>query len=365
MRRVIIGLAVLSLAIGANCFADPSDVESYQFPNLVDEINARIVEQLNTAGGLTDSMITTAEILDGTIAPADLASSVTNALSSLASGYVIVGNATSNATGVAVSGDITMATNGAVAIATGVIVNADVNAAAAIALTKLETVEPGYVIVGNASSQAVDVVVSGDVTMANDGAVAIASAVIVNADVNASAAIAHSKLATDGLGTAVAGTGTQTESVIAPVITVVTFTNVVVTATDGNAEGESVKVYDADAGQFTLLAAIANCSIISSAGTTGAYAVAFGTVAASDAADLTATEADIIPSTAIDTLVGTVLTNDFDAVLATPIGFDGTATAKDIYFNFGIADAAMDANNSTNTVTGTLTLITTKAVTNQ
>ena len=188
---------------------------------------------------------------------------------------------------------------------------------------------------------------------------------IVNSDINSAAAIAHTKLATDGLGAVVAATGTQTETVSVPVITVITFTNVVVTATDGTAEGESVKVYDADVGQFTLLAAIANCNIVSSAGTTGDFAVAFGTVAADDFADLTATEVDVIPSTAISTTGGTVLTNAFDAVLAVPIGMDGTATAKDIYFNFGIADAAMDANNSTNTVTGTLTLITTKCVTNQ
>jgi hypothetical protein len=77
----------------------------------------------------------------------------------------------------------------------GTIVNADLNAAAAIAHTKLAPVLPGYVFVGNASSQAVAVAVSGDVTIDNAGAVAIASGVIVNADVATNAAIVGTKLA--------------------------------------------------------------------------------------------------------------------------------------------------------------------------
>lgn len=55
-------------------------------------------------------------------------------------------------------------------------------------------VEPGYIIVGNASTVGVDVVVSGDITMATNGAVAIATGVIVNADVSGSAAITGGKL---------------------------------------------------------------------------------------------------------------------------------------------------------------------------
>jgi hypothetical protein len=56
------------------------------------------------------------------------------------------------------------------------------------------SVEPGYIIVGNASTVGVDVVVSGDLTMANDGTAAIASGVIINADVKSDAAIVYSKL---------------------------------------------------------------------------------------------------------------------------------------------------------------------------
>lgn len=56
---------------------------------------------------------------------------------------------------------------------------------------------PNYLYVGNASTQTVAMGVAGDVTLSNDGTnvtTAIASGVIVNADVNASAAIAYSKL---------------------------------------------------------------------------------------------------------------------------------------------------------------------------
>ncbi len=51
-------------------------------------------------------------------------------------------------------------------------------------------------------------------------------------------------------------------------------------------------------------------------------------------------------------------------MLASTIIFDGTATAKDLYFNWAIDDDNMNAN-ATNVVTGTLTIISTKAVDNQ
>jgi hypothetical protein len=69
----------------------------------------------------------------------------------------------------------------------GELVNADIAAAAAIAHTKLAAVGPGYVIVGNAASQAVAVAVSGDATMSDAGAVAV---VAVQADSVTKAALA-------------------------------------------------------------------------------------------------------------------------------------------------------------------------------
>lgn len=57
------------------------------------------------------------------------------------------------------------------------------------------TLTDSHIFVGNGSNVATDVAVSGDVTLSNTGVVAIAAGVIVNADINASAAIDATKLA--------------------------------------------------------------------------------------------------------------------------------------------------------------------------
>jgi hypothetical protein len=78
----------------------------------------------------------------------------------------------------------------------GTIVNGDINASAAIAYSKLATLTSAHLLVGNASNVAAGVAVTGDISIDNAGITAIASGVIVNADVNASAAIAGSKIQT-------------------------------------------------------------------------------------------------------------------------------------------------------------------------
>ena len=80
-------------------------------------------------------------------------------------------------------------------IVDGAIVNADVNASAAIDYSKLATLADGNILVGNGSGVATSVNPSGDIDISNTGAFSIASGVIVNADVNNSAAIARTKLA--------------------------------------------------------------------------------------------------------------------------------------------------------------------------
>ena len=79
-------------------------------------------------------------------------------------------------------------------IAAGAIVDADVNASAAVAYSKLAALADGNILVGNGSNVAVSVNPSGDVDVSNTGAFSIASGAVVNADVNASAAIAFSKM---------------------------------------------------------------------------------------------------------------------------------------------------------------------------
>lgn len=95
----------------------------------------------------------------------------------------------------------------------GQIVNADIDAAAAISFSKLASLTAGHLLVGNASNVATSTAISGDVTINSSGVTAIASGVIVDGDISATAEIAVSKLA-DGaarqlLQTDAAGTGVE------------------------------------------------------------------------------------------------------------------------------------------------------------
>jgi hypothetical protein len=63
-------------------------------------------------------------------------------------------------------------------------------------LDAITTLADGRILVGNSSNAATEVTPSGDVTISNTGVTAIAAGVIVDADVNASAAITRSKTAT-------------------------------------------------------------------------------------------------------------------------------------------------------------------------
>lgn len=80
----------------------------------------------------------------------------------------------------------------------GIITNTYVSASAAIDFSKLAALSSANILVGNGSNVAVSVAVSGDITLSNAGVAAIATGVIVNADINASAAIAYSKLSLTG-----------------------------------------------------------------------------------------------------------------------------------------------------------------------
>ena len=80
-------------------------------------------------------------------------------------------------------------------IANGTIVDADINSSAAIAFSKLASLASANILIGNASGVPTSTTVSGDVTITNAGVTAITSNVIVNADINSAAAIAYSKLA--------------------------------------------------------------------------------------------------------------------------------------------------------------------------
>jgi hypothetical protein len=75
------------------------------------------------------------------------------------------------------------------------VLDADVLVDETVTLAKIEDVTSAYIILGNASNRPAAVAVTGDIAITNAGVTSISAGVIVNADVNASAAIALSKLA--------------------------------------------------------------------------------------------------------------------------------------------------------------------------
>lgn len=75
----------------------------------------------------------------------------TNAFGNLQDGSILVGNASNEPTAVSVSGDITLSNTGVAAIASGVIVDSDIHASAAISVSKLATITASRAIVTDAN----------------------------------------------------------------------------------------------------------------------------------------------------------------------------------------------------------------------
>ncbi len=91
----------------------------------------------------------------------------------LQSGNVFVGNSSNIATGVAMTGVIAITNTGVTSIVDGSIVNADINASAAIAYSKLAALTSGNILVGSAGNVATSVSMSGDVAISNTGVTTI------------------------------------------------------------------------------------------------------------------------------------------------------------------------------------------------
>lgn len=160
---------------------------------------AKINDLAVTEGKLADGAVTSTKILDGTILNVDINASALIALSKLAAGTigtVVLHNASGVPTATALSGDITVNSSGVTAIGSGKIVDDDINASAAIAHTKLANATAGQVLLGTTTTGVVTATtVSGDVTITGAGVTAISSGVIVDADVSTSAAISRGKIA--------------------------------------------------------------------------------------------------------------------------------------------------------------------------
>lgn len=98
-------------------------------------------------------------------------------LASLTSGRILVGSAGNVPTAVAMSGDATIVASGALTIANSAITNAKVSASAAIAFSKLAALTDAHILVGSGANVATDVAVSGDLTLANTGAFTLGAVV--------------------------------------------------------------------------------------------------------------------------------------------------------------------------------------------
>lgn len=146
-----------------------------------------------------DADITLLDTSDGTISNVNvnaLAAIEFSKLASLSSANILVGSGLAVTTSVAMSGDITINNTGVTSIASDVIVNVDINSLAAIDFSKLASLTSANILVGDVSNVTTSVAMTGDITIDNTGITSIAPDVIVNADVNSSAAIDFSKLAT-------------------------------------------------------------------------------------------------------------------------------------------------------------------------
>lgn len=139
--------------------------------------------------------------------------------------------------------------------------------------------------------------------------------------------------------------------------TVVTMASTPVTVTEigagTNAVG-GVKIYDFPAGRILVLGVtVANVAVTvdtNALDNADGGDFAFGTAAPGADGLLDGTAVDLCPSTSIDPI-----TNITDSALAASAQFDGTATAKDVYFSMSVDDADVSATH-TNTVSGVVTI---------
>lgn len=164
-----------ALSEGRICYIDDLNlIQYYNGASWQDSAQFTVGDGAITTQKLAANSVTSDKIAPGTVIAADIAAGTITA-TELADGAVTSGK-----------------------ILDGTIVNADINASAAIALSKLATSTSGYVVLHNSSGVPTSTEVTGDITISSSGVTAIGSGKIVNDDINASAAIAYSKLSLSG-----------------------------------------------------------------------------------------------------------------------------------------------------------------------
>jgi len=291
---------------------------------VVDPTADRTISLPNVSGTVITTgdsgTVTSAMIADNTIVNDDINSAAAIAHSKFASitaGQVLLGNASNVPTATALSGDVVVNSSGVTAISSDVIVNADINSSADIAHSKLASITAGQVLLGNVSNVPTATALSGDVTVSSSGVTAISSGVIVDADINAGAAIADTKLATITTASKVNGsalTGTIPSGVLGNSTVHIGTTAVVLnraSANQGLTGISSVALPGSTSGTVTVQpAAVAGTTTITLPATTGTVVTTgdSGTVTSTMIADGTIVNADVNASAAI---AGTKVSPDF------------------------------------------------------
>jgi len=141
--------------------------------------------------------VTSTMIFNGTILNADINASAAieySKLAALTSANILVGSSGNVATVTAVTGDISISNTGVTAIASDVIINADIKSDAAISYSKLAALTSANILVGSSANVATSTAITGDISISNTGVTAIGSGVIVNDDI-AGGTITDAKLA--------------------------------------------------------------------------------------------------------------------------------------------------------------------------
>lgn len=307
---------------------------------------------------LPTGTVTSGMIADGAIVNADINASAAIALSKLASGtsgQIIVANSSGVPTWVSETGDVTISDTGVTAISSGVIVNADINTSAAIALSKLATGTAGAVVLHNSSGVPTATAISGDISITDAGVTAISSGVIVNADINASAAIALSKLAS----------GTSAQVIIANASGVPTYTTLSGDVTISNTGVASIAANSVALGTDTTgdyvssLVAGTGVTLTNNSGESATPTVAIGqavgTASNVQFANVTATglltvgtssgteggEIQLLPAVTGNTLSGNVTIDIYQNKLRI---FEASGTNRGVYIDLTSASAAVGSN---------------------
>jgi hypothetical protein len=223
-------------------------------------------------------------------------------MAALATGQLVVGNA-GVPTATTVTGDVTIGATGVTAIGAGKVTSAML--AGSIDPSKV-TLTDAHVVIGNGSNVGADVAITGDIGVTNGGVVSISSGVIVDADINASAAIALSKLATTGdytgTGDITSGLFTSADATTPGFVTATGKTNTGYVQVNGKTSG-AFKITTADATAQTV-------TLTCAAQTSGAGALGLP--------DMAGVAQDLVLSAATQTLTNKTIDGDSNTIQDLP-----------------------------------------------